>query len=107
MAFLGLDPNLMAASVTGAGTVLAAWVAVAVKRRMGKVDAAAAGLAAQLGGWDRYTGHLQSGIEALQAREAECQRRLTAIEGENEDLRAEAAALHERIVVLEQRVLPS
>lgn len=94
-----LDPNVMAAAVTGAGVVLAAWISVGVKRRIGKEDAAAAGLAAQLGGWNTYTGHLQQRVDALEKRDAECQRRLTQVESEND-------ALRDRIATLERHLLP-
>lgn len=101
-----LDPNVLAAAVTGAGVVVAAWISVGVKRRMGKEDAAAVGLAAQLGGWNTYTGHLQGRVTVLEERDVECQRRLAAVESENETLRAESAVLRERLAAIEQRLLP-
>lgn len=94
-----MDPNVMAAAVTGAGVVLAAWISVGVKRRMGKEDAAAAGLTAQLSGWGSYTGHLQARVETLEKRDIECHSRLAALEGENEGLR-------ERVAQLERLLLP-
>lgn len=92
------DPSVIAAAVTGAAAVIAAWIAVGVKRRAASDAEMPPSSEEQLKGWNTLTGHLYKEIADQRReiadlkiemvrreaewvrRESDCDRRIAALE---------------------------
>jgi predicted RNase H-like nuclease (RuvC/YqgF family) len=119
------DPTVLAALVTGGATVAAGWLAVSVKKRASRDDTAAKGLAAQIAGWGRLSdasgGQITElreqvedlwrrdeervkSIDALEARERECNRRLDEAERQHQKCERDNTELRQWVMDLRARV---